>query len=153
MTRCDGRLKPLITRIVRDAFTSPPQYRPQERDSGWGLSNCLNCQGILDYEVADASGAHGVWSRRVAFSHTRIRGCAFPVWVSNGVPKSQQPRTQNPAPETQNPEPRTIPYRFRPYDSWEETQSEEEMAEPRLSSPASATLATISANLFTFPFP
>ena len=44
-------------------------------------------------------------------------------------------------------------YRLRPYVSCEETQSSDDIAAPSESSPASATPATISANLCTFPLP
>jgi|GEM_PF-5961539 len=39
------------------------------------------------------------------------------------------------------------PYRLRPYCSWDDTQSEDEMALANEISPASATAPTISANL------
>ena len=42
---------------------------------------------------------------------------------------------------------------FRPYVSCEETQSSEEMAAARESSPASATPAMISASFCTLPVP
>lgn len=44
-------------------------------------------------------------------------------------------------------------YRLRPYCSWLDTQSEEEIAEASDISPARAVAATISANLLTLPLP
>lgn len=46
-----------------------------------------------------------------------------------------------------------LDHRLRPYSSWLDTQSEEEMAAPREISPASTAPATISASLLTLPLP
>ena len=48
---------------------------------------------------------------------------------------------------------RHSPYRFRPYFSWLDTQSDDEMAAASEISPASTTPAMISANFLTFPLP
>ena len=45
------------------------------------------------------------------------------------------------------------PYRFRPYCSWLDTQSSDEIAAASESSPASTTPAMISASLLTLPLP